>query len=181
MSDDSVMHPTPEKKRVSWKPILEDFHSADESDAEHFNSFTRRNLIQQCEQLLDPSKHADQADMCHDLLEHHPAEVFQPSKSFEKSIELKGPEIMSQGDQLDELESVSSPSLPPASEDSQIDEMQEIDCRVGLSEAEKLAGMKRRYSMLQQNLKIPVEEERRLKRERLRNLLPVWTKRKAEV
>lgn len=43
-----------------------------------------------------------------------------------------------------------------------------------LSDDDKRAAMKRRYTLLQERQKIPIEEERRLKRQQFRNILPVW-------
>ncbi len=182
MAEDSKLHATPEKKRVSWNPILEEFHSsvldeaADESEAPHLSSNIRCSLIEQCGNVLDPSELADE-DVCHESLENHSAEVCQTSERFKESIAGS----MSQGDKLDLTERLSSPSLSPAVTVSQIDKLKVTVSSKDLSEAEKHAGMKRRYSMLQQSLKMPVEEERRLNRERLRNLLPVWNRRKSEV
>ncbi len=119
-------------------------------------------------------------------LESHSAEVGQASESVENSIALEEAGSMPQAVELAISEGVSSPTLPPVSTEAPIKETTgvvssgPVVSSGGLSEEDKHAGMKRRYSMLQQNLKLPAEEERRLKRERLRSLLPIWPKHRMD-
>jgi hypothetical protein len=169
---------TPEKKRVTWKPILEEYFSVS-NDASNGDEepLVRCNLIKKCANFLDSS---EQADACLESLQNHSAEVYQPSEKSEKSIDLKGPESALLGDAQIILASASSVVLSAASTESHIEEVRKTVLSGGLSEEEKQAGMKRRYSMLQQNFKMPVEEERRLKRERLRRLVPIWTKKRMD-
>ncbi len=182
-ADVSKVQSTPEKKRVTWKPNIKEVRStelADSSDRNEespVNSFLRCNLIKECDNLLGPS---EQADACLESLQNPSADLWQVSECSETSIVSNGPESMTRGDELAMPESEVSPVPPPAIVAAQTELVQESVSGGGLSEEEKHAGMKRRYSMLQQNLKLPAEEERRLRRERLRNLVPVWSKKRAE-
>jgi hypothetical protein len=173
------MHFTPEKKRVTWKPMIEEVHSSVLGVASNCHEeprHSRCNLMKDCDNLLGIS---DQADVSIESLQNHSAEVFAVS---EKSIALKGTESMSREEELAISDIASNPALRQAIIELPIEEvpMQGTISIGGLSEEAKHAGMKRRYLMLQQNLKIPVEQERRLKRERLRNLIPVWSKKRAD-
>jgi hypothetical protein len=170
---------TPEKKRLSWKPILEEivWHDSADGGEEARRGLVRYNMSKECNGLLDPAGHADEA--CLASLQNHSADVARVSENFEASTALKGPESVAREDVPANPESASSPTLPPASTDAPVKEANEATSS-GLSEEEKHAGMKRRYSMLQQNLRMPAEEERRLKRERLRSLVPIWSKTRAD-
>jgi hypothetical protein len=173
----SKVQSTPEKKRVTWKPMLEEFHSSvidHASNGDEEPHLVRCNLIKKCHSFLDPS---EKEDVCLESLQDHSAKVWHPSEDYEKSISSKRPDGMPFENEQAVVASASSSALPPFMESS----MQETILRGGLSEEEKHAGMKRRYSMLQQSFKMPVEEERRLRRERLRNLVPVWSKKRTEV
>jgi hypothetical protein len=167
---------------VTWKPIIEEVqfsvldNSPNGDEEPRLSSFVRCNLMKICDNLLGPS---EQADVCLKSLQNHTAELRQASEKFE-SLAFKRPENMPLGDGLAISEIASNLAQPPSSKESHIEEMQDSVSIGGLSEEEKHAGMKRRYSMLQQNLKMPVEEERRLKRERLRNLVPVWSKKRTD-
>ncbi len=179
----SRVQSTPEKKRVTWKAVLEEVRYPmldDPFNGDEEPNLVRCNLIKKCDNFLDPS---EQADVCLDSqksldsLQNYSAEIRQPS-NFEISTELMGPESKPLGFEPAISASESSPALSPAGMESHIEKAQQTVLSRDLSEEEKHAGMKRRYSMLQLNLKIPVEDERRLKRERLRNLVPIWSKKK---
>ncbi len=176
------MQSTPEKKRVTWKSRLEEVHfsmsdgSSHENEEPGLSSVVRCNLSKECDDALDPS---EQADARLESLQDHPTAVSQASAGVQPSITLKGPESMLQGDEQGVSGAPSQPAPQPQSTDSHVQAAQATGSGGGLSEEEKRAAMKRRYSMLQQNLKLPAEEERRLKRERLRGLVPVWSKNKA--
>ncbi len=177
------MQSTPEKKRVIWKPISTEDRfpePADESNGSEESalaSSVRCNLSKECDNPLDPS---ERADFCLESPQNPTDGLWQASDCPEKSIASSGPESMARGDERAIPESASSPVLPPARAASQIESAPETVSSGGLSEEEKHAGMKRRYSMLQQNLRMPAEEERRLQRERLRKLVPIWTKKRAD-
>ncbi len=174
------MQSTPEKKRLSWNPILEEivWHDSAVAGEEARSNLVRYNMSKECDSLLDPAGHVD--DMCLALLQERSAEAVQASVSLVALRAFQGPESASRDDVPANLKIIPSPALPPACTEAPGKEGNEEALSGVLSEEEKHAGMKRRYSMLQQNLRMPAEEERRLKRERLRSLVPIWSKTRAD-
>ena len=206
------MQSTPENKRVTWKPVVQEVHFSvvDEQEESQEDSGSRHSVrwdfIKQCErEIRDDSFPAKGGEVSFPFVGDCPANFEDGPGYPREEIELetvKGgrgtdtlqdtsaalidTEVPLSQQNVDNevplsqhnvgVESVSFDSSHIALQDVVID----AGCAGGLlSEADKHAAMKRRYSMLQESQKMPIEEERRLKRERLRGLVPVWRPKKA--
>ena len=186
------MQLTPEKKRVTWRPVVQEVQFCVDEQEQGLGEpgaryAVRWDFVKQCEKdIRDDSCNSD-------------ANVLEPSRDDGGSaaIRVYSARCSRFGDrEVETLKDTSAvlidsefipskeivaatPSDPSPSQEVVID-IKRISEAGGLSDADKHAAMKRRYAMLQENQRMPMEEERRLKRERLRCLVPLWRPKKMD-
>ena len=201
-SDDNKLQSTPEKKRVTWKPVVEQVvHFSVSSEAEEGNEHVPRDtvrwdFIKHCvREIRDDSgpsvmdfsftEDGEEVEKCRDesscssgfrnklqALQDIPVALV----TSESGTRIGTPIGADDTQESPTVCSLVAPSQLEGPRNASASAEDGSSCGV-LSEEDKRAAMKRRYALLQDRQRMPAEDERRLKRERLRNLVPVWRPR----
>jgi hypothetical protein len=193
------MQSTPEKKRVTWKSTVQEVHFAvlsdtEEDDQQRPGRDVRWDFVKQCEKdIRDESCQADVDFTARPVRDEIETSKDSPSLSSsgcnqaEAEIDNSAAPIKQGGDvcfpmkETDEQRNVLGFSLEQQAQTICPEHSTpKVSASQILSEEDKRAAMKRRYDLLQESQKMPVEEERRLKRERLRSMVPVWSRKRGE-